>query len=131
MTTIRNRRRHPRLSEEDRVAVTVLSAPDAPQLVNKTIFCSTADISAGGLRLNVRAPVPAKAVLILRVAFSSPLRAFRHVGHVVWRRSAEQGNAVTMGVELDEAACPSIVAWRDVIARKLDGAARAADRRQP
>lgn len=123
MTTIQNRRRHPRLPEEDRVAVTVLTAREAPELEKKTFFCSTRDISAGGLRLlvSVRALVPVGAVLILRVAFNSPLRAFRQIGRVVWWRRAPTGaGRMMLGVEFDESACASMAAWRGIIERKLE-----------
>lgn len=114
------RRAHPRLLEQARVAVTILSAPDVPDLENRTFFCPTADISIGGLRLSVHTHVPMGAVLVLRIAFNNPLRAFKHVASVVWTQDVEDPrHPFSLGVEFHEGDAAIMEEWREVLEEKL------------
>ncbi|MDA0577243.1 MAG: PilZ domain-containing protein [Verrucomicrobia bacterium] len=114
------KRKKERLQEEVRVAVTILSAEDAPDLVNKTFFCPTEDVSAGGLRLCLHHAVPKNAELVLRIAFQHPVRSFKHIGRVAWmRRGSFRGYPVAIGVELTELQAGTAEAWGHMLERKL------------
>jgi len=115
-----DRRKDDRFREKAQVAVTVLSAPEAPDLVDRTFFCPTADLSLHGMRLSVHVSVPVGAVIQLRVAFVNPLRAFTHDGRVVWGRKDETGrHPFALGVEFPQLPPAEADAWRDMIERKL------------
>lgn len=117
---MRERRSSKRVFEDAQVAVTVLAAEDAPQLVNKTFFCPTENLSITGLRLSVQVPVPVGSLLELRIAFSGPLRSFRHTGRVVWIRKDDDGRLThALGIEFTHVASELEDAWRDMISRKL------------
>jgi hypothetical protein len=114
------RRANERLREENRVAVTILSADDAPELINHTFFCPTEDVSSAGLRLCVHLPVPVGVSLELRIAFLRPLRTFRHEGHVVWlKQSGGQRFPYAIGIELTRLQDGAVEAWNRIIATKL------------
>jgi hypothetical protein len=117
---MRERRTGKRVQEEAQAAVTVLSAEDAPELVNKTFFCPTENLSVTGLRLSVQANVPVGSVLELRIAFTQPLRSFQHTGRVVWIRKDDRGRLThALGIEFTHVSIEVEDAWRDMIARKL------------
>lgn len=115
-----DRRIDGRFSEEAQVAVTVLSAPEAPELVDRTFFCPTDDLSLHGMRLCVHVSVPVGALVQLRVAFIKPLRAFKHDGRVVWVRKDESGpHPYALGVEFPQLPPGEADGWQDMIERKL------------
>ena len=114
------RREFERFKEENRVAVTVLSAEAAPELVDKTFFCPTENLSESGLRLSVHVAVPVGAELEMRIAFLNPLRSFKHEGRVVWfRRENRDRYPYALGVEFTRIEAAGLNAWRTTIGRKL------------
>ena len=112
-------RSYRRLKERDRVTVRVLSAPRNPDLENRTFFCDTEDISPRGARFCVDTRFPVGAMLELRVALQHPLQAFRHVGRVAWLEAVEEGTPYLVGVEFAEAQTDKLIAWKDIVNRKL------------
>ncbi len=64
-----NRRQYMRFEDRRRVTVTVLSAPDSPQIESRNYFCLTRDLSAGGLRFCVHSRVPVGTILKLEIMF--------------------------------------------------------------
>jgi len=116
-----NRRIYQRLNEQNSVAVRVLTAPEAATLEGKTYFCTTEDLSAGGLRFNVSAPVPVGTVLELRVAFSQPISAYRHIGKVVWlKETPDQSSPYSVGVEFTDTAPNDVAAWEKLVDQKIN-----------
>jgi hypothetical protein len=100
----KDNRVHPRLYEQDAVAVTVLSAPGAVELENRTFYCSTNDVSVSGLNFSVHSLVPVTSRLKLQVELTEPLATFRHVGRVVWARHIDHDVVLSyrIGVEISE-----------------------------
>ena len=115
-----NRRIHERLHEQNSVAVRVLTAPDETSLEGKTYFCTTEDLSTGGVRFNVSVPVPVGTVLELRVAFSQPISAYRHIGKVVWVKEApNQVPPYSVGVEFTDTAPNDVAVWEKLVDQKI------------
>lgn len=116
-----DRRWHPRVTAEDKVVVRVLSCPDTPDLEGRTFYCSSRDISAGGLRFCVHTPVPAPTDLELEVKVRVPEDRFVHRGTVMWSREVEEDgfHAYYLGVRFNETLGNRQVAWRTLIERKL------------
>ncbi|MCE9615429.1 MAG: PilZ domain-containing protein [Lentisphaerae bacterium] len=114
------RRKQPRVQEKNQVAVTVLEADGAPDLVDKTFFCPTEDISATGLRLCLHQRVPVGALLSMRIAFHKPVRAFKHEGRVVWFRTGDfNGHPHALGVQFTQLQEGSIEIWNSMLASKI------------
>ncbi len=99
-----DRRLHPRTMCRNRVAVTVISAPEAPQIESRTYYCWTHDLSASGLRFSVHTKVPVGAILKLEIIFDTPREVFRHIGKVVWQQACcDEGVMSSMlGVHITE-----------------------------
>ena len=112
-------RRHKRLPEENRVAVTVVSAQNAPELEGQTFFCPTSDLSAGGLKLNVPTPLPSGSLVELRVAITRPLRSFMHEGEVRWTRESAGKFPYSIGIKFTRLEGPNRALWEDLMNRKI------------
>jgi len=112
------RRRHPRIPSDNKVAVKVISSPEAPDLENRTFFCTTADISRSGLRFCSDVPVPVDTSLELRVSFAQPLRAFVHVGQAVWVREERTATPPRygVGVTFTNTATTTHIEWKALLA---------------
>jgi hypothetical protein len=101
------------------VAVTVLSAPEVPDLEGMTFFCRTEDLSINGLRLHVHTHVPLGAMLDMRVAFKDPLRSFKLSGLVAWGRLIDRTSAVELGIEFGDVPLVTLEPWKEIVAKKL------------
>lgn len=115
-----NRRAQDRLPETNRVAVTILQADAAPELVNVTLFCPTEDVSADGLRLRTHRRLPVGSRLLLRIALLKPLRTFTHQGETAWfRPQAGESGVFLQGIRFTVLQPGAESAWRDQVKRKL------------
>jgi len=99
-----DRREHPRFEERNRVTVTVLSAPDVPQIESRSYYCWTRDLSAGGMRFCVHSRVPVGAILKLEVMFDESQDLFRHIGKVMWEQEFNDDGVISnwLGVQITE-----------------------------
>lgn len=113
------RRKHPRITDRNSVAVTVLDAPATPELKGSTFFCLTENISAGGIMLNVGTCVPTESMLELRVAFAHPIRSFDLTGRVVWVEDPDEGANYPIGIEFTGARAGDLDAWRQIVTQKV------------
>lgn len=107
------------MEEQESVAVTIVSVPGSPDMENNTFFCTTEDLSAGGVKMYADRHVPRGSVVELRVAFSQPLRAFKHRGRVAWVKEVEGEGRYTMGVEFVDSDAGPMTQWRDVMRQRL------------
>jgi hypothetical protein len=114
-------REHPRIDERKRVSITVLAAPDAPNLEGNTFFCWTRDISAGGLKFCVHSRVPVGARLKLQISLAGTAATFQHIGRVMWLQEFEEASLVSnwLGIKIMETlgGPEKATAWNDMIAR--------------
>lgn len=110
------RRLHPRFEERSRVTVTVLSAPEVPQIESRSYYCWTRDLSAGGMRFCVHSRVPVGAILKLEVVFDDPQEIFRHIGKVMWEQEFSDDGVTSnwLGVQITETLGgePRFTAWK-------------------
>jgi hypothetical protein len=94
-----------RIEERDKVTVTVLSSPEAPEIERKNFHCWTRDLSGSGLKFTVHTHVPIGAVLKLEVTFvEDPCETFRHIGKVMWAREFDDNGVISswLGVKFAE-----------------------------
>jgi len=99
-----SRRQYTRFEDRRRVMVTVLSAPDSPQIESRNYFCWTRDLSAGGLRFCVHSRVPVGTILKLEIMFDEPQELFRHIGKVMWEQEFIDTDVTSnwLGVQITE-----------------------------
>jgi hypothetical protein len=118
-------RAYPRLDETDAVTVTVLSAPAARDMEQRTFACPSRDLSVAGLSIAVHSRMPVGAVLRLRVEMTEPIETFEHVGRVVWC-AAEEADVVMsyrVGITILQTLDHRGYNWSSAVFRKLKPAA--------
>ena len=116
--TYRERRKYRRLIDKNIVLVTLLSVPDHKEMEGRTFTCTTADISAGGVRLMTSTKIPVGTVMELRVAAVSPPAAFRHVGRVSWVLDVLSPPASFVGIEFTTQDLKTNQAWQTFVDKK-------------
>jgi hypothetical protein len=120
--TIDNRK-FKRLEERNRVTVTVISAPEAPDIERKSFYCWTHDLSIGGLKFCVHSHVPMGALLKLEIMFKEPRETFMHIGRVMWEQEYEEDGILSswLGVKFTETigGDPRIALWAATLEAKL------------
>ncbi len=118
-----DKRKFDRVEERNRVTVTVLSAPEAPEIERKSFYCWTQDLSVGGLKFCVHTHVPMGAILKLEVTFEGPEEAFRHIGQVMWEQEFDEQGILSswLGVQFTETLGgePRLACWRTILEEKL------------
>ena len=117
------KREFDRLEERNRVTVTVLSAPEAPEIERKSFYCWTHDLSVGGLKFCVHTHVPMGAILKLEVVFTDPNEIFRHIGQVMWEQEFEEEGILSswLGVKFTETLGGDVrlASWTGILESKL------------
>ncbi len=125
-------REFPRIEERNRVTVTVLSAPEAPEIESKSFYCWTHDLSVGGLKFCVHSHVPMGAILKLEVVFTDPHETFRHIGQVMWEQEFEEEGILSswLGVKFTEMLGGDFrqAVWATILETKLGITNHAVDR---
>ncbi len=118
------KRKAPRLEEKNRVTVTVLSSPEAPEIESKSFYCWTHDLSEGGLKFAVHTHVPIGALLKLEVVFLGGSKdGFLHNGNVMWEQEFNEEGIVSnwLGVKFTETlgGAERLAEWSQIIGEKL------------
>jgi len=118
---MKERRKQPRLRDKNEVKVTILSAPEAPDLENATFSCATEDVSASGLRLCLDRSLPTGATIELKVVSQDPSGGtFWHIGRAAWVKelgTAEDSYAV--GVKFTTTPEATLMAWERILQEKM------------
>lgn len=84
----------------------------------KIVVCRSLDISANGLQVRIDEAIPVGTILRLCAQFRSGRESLYVVGEVKWVR-AEQ-DLYCVGFALYDSEQTDIVAWKELIARRLD-----------
>jgi hypothetical protein len=114
------RRRFPRLADRNSVILTVEASADMPELECAALPAFTRDISAEGLRLDVRIPLPVNSSLRLHVALPQTRRAFTVVGDLVWMQENPERRSYTAGLDLRSTPHAALLAWQEAIMRRAE-----------
>jgi Tfp pilus assembly protein PilZ len=101
--------------------VVVEEAPSAPCLEGEVFWCTTRDLSAGGLRMVVHSQVPIGTKVRLRVVFTEPPAEFEHLSHVVWSttKCVDIVHTYSIGLEFSSTDGQSDYKWSDLISAPM------------
>ena len=117
--TAMDRRQTPRSPDSSSAAVTIVSAPAAPELEGQTFFCLASNISEGGLMIRVGVPVPQGSAIEARVAFKEPIRSFNLMGRVAWvDPHGVPGRGFSLGIEFNAGKGRDLETWREIVNKK-------------
>jgi Tfp pilus assembly protein PilZ len=113
------KRAHQRLESEEFVLVTVESSSSNPELEGKSFKCLMKDLSAGGLQITTFVEPPIGTVVHLYIAFQHPVRAFRHIGRVVWIKGNMEDETYDVGVEFTDTPRETFEDWTRLVEQMI------------
>ena len=115
---MQDRRKRTRIQGKNWLAVKVLSVPDLEGHAGRTVFCSTRDISSGGIQIASTESIPVGAMVQINLAIAEPVCSFLHVGTVRWAKREETGEHC-MGVEFTHTAQEMLEAWHRYVRGRM------------
>lgn len=124
------RRRQPRVEVRDRVCVTVYP-PNADAHEPDTFYCSTTDLSEGGLQFSGDTAFKKGQMLDLLVVRGSSFRGFEFRGRVAWVRTNPQSPSFSFGVAIADVSREVLLAWRDALEQLTPPVVTAAPKKSP
>jgi hypothetical protein len=110
-----NRRRHARQLRDERVVVQVASSTRDTLPPGSIVRCSTKDVSASGMRLQVNQRVPEGSTLELWVEASNHPTKFYLCGEVKWCRELDETERYLIGIELKDGETEDFNQWREAL----------------
>ena len=102
MSKNQDRRQHSRQPRDERVVVQIVSSTRDTLPPGTVVRCSTKDVSANGLRIQVDQSVQEGFLLELWVEVSNHPTKFYLAGEVKWCQELDEGKRYLVGVELKE-----------------------------
>ena len=116
MSEKKDRRQHPRQARDERVVVQIVSSTRDTLPPGTVVRCSTKDVSAEGLRIQLDRQVPEGFLLELWVEISNHSSKFFLSGEVKWCRSLDdEGKRYLVGVALSEGETEDLAQWRTLL----------------
>jgi Tfp pilus assembly protein PilZ len=110
-----DRRQHTRQARDERVVVQIVSSTRDTLPPGTVVRCSTKDVSAQGLRIQLDQPVPEGFQLELWVEFSNHPTKFYLAGEVKWCQVLDESKRYLVGIELKEGETEDFKLWREVV----------------
>jgi c-di-GMP-binding flagellar brake protein YcgR len=98
---MKDRRRDPRVREENKVVLTVIPN-GSTQGTKQTYYSLTKDISMGGIRIMTDAPLAVDARVKLEITLSKSRKSIQAVARVRWVKDLFEKDVYDMGLEFVE-----------------------------
>lgn len=122
MSKNQDRRQHSRQTRDERVVVQIVSSTRDTLPPGTVVRCSTKDVSANGLRIQLDQSVQEGFLLELWVEVSNHPTKFYLAGEVKWCQELDEGKRYLVGVELKEADTEDFKQWQEVLAENSSDA---------
>jgi len=113
------RRRHPRIPEENGIAVRVLSEDAHDGQTGNTYLRLTHDISSGGLRFSNADMIPENTLVQIHLALDMPRKIVTHLGKVRWARQANPEEPAAIGIEFTDTTAIDQQLWNQYLDSRL------------
>lgn len=120
MSKTKDRRQHTRQPRDERVVVQIVSSTRDTLPPGTVVRCSTKDVSAQGLRIQLDQPVPEGFRVELWIEVSNHPTKFFLSGEVKWCQALEDSKRYLVGVELNEGETEDFKLWQEVLERGDD-----------
>ena len=108
--------------------ITILAGAAPATAANTTLYCSTEDLSVGGLRFKSEFPLAKGAVLDLLLVMGWAYWSFEVKGKVMWVEATQGHPAYAIGLQFVSLSDPARVALSEALARAAPAAAGVAAR---
>jgi len=116
-TSVDERRKYFRLRDGVTVALTTDNefGEERSDLGWRASFCSTRDLSLGGLQIDLHDSLPRGSRVKLDIALADPDQIFARTGKVAWVRNVDKGFSYRTGIAFADAIGGRTDAWRDAL----------------
>ena len=115
MSNRKERRQHARQPRDERVGVQIVSSSRDTLPPGTVVRCSTKDVSAEGLRIQLDQQLPEGFHLELWVEISNHPSKFYLAGEVKWCQELEDGKRYLVGVALSQGETEDLEKWRALL----------------
>lgn len=113
-------RQEARLPRSEMLFLEVHSSFDSA-LECKILICSSADVSANGVRAHIDESLPLNAIYQLCVQLDDGFRRLYLAAQVKWLKSDEQDSGYYVGLEILDSDGSDVDKWKDHVADLLQG----------
>lgn len=120
MSNQKERRQHARQPRDERVVVQIVSSTRDTLPPGTVVRCSTKDVSAEGLRIQLDQQVPEGFLLELWVEISNHPGKFYLAGEVKWCQTLEEGKRYMLGVALSQGETGDLEKWQELLGHRAD-----------
>ena len=115
MSKNQDRRQHTRQPRDERVVVQIISSTRDTLPPGTVVRCSTKDVSANGIRIQVDRRVPEGFLLELWVEVSNHATKFYLAGEVKWCQELDEAKRYLVGIELKDSDTEDFKQWQEVL----------------
>ena len=115
MSKNQDRRQHTRQPRDERVVVQIVSSTRDTLPPGTVVRCSTKDVSANGIRIQVDQRVPEGFLLELWVEVSNHPTKFYLAGEVKWCQELDEAKRYLVGIELKDSDTEDFKQWQEVL----------------
>lgn len=110
------RRQSSRLLKDEKLYIQILAASEAPDLVGETQTCTSVDISATGIKLEVSQEVPVDSEVEMWVDVKSIAGKYYLYGIVKWCYSYDaENNIFHIGIEFQDKSLTDFQQWHQFL----------------
>ena len=120
MSNQKERRQHARQPRDERVVVQIVSSSRDTLPPGTVVRCSTKDVSAEGLRIQLDQQLPEGFHLELWVEISNHPSKFYLAGEVKWCQALEDGKRYLVGVALSQGDTEDLEKWQALLGQGSD-----------
>ena len=102
MSDHNNRRADKRLDQKEALSLTIVFTSQNPALLGRTIKGSTIDISASGLRIKLKTPLPADSTIDVSIKLKDDPYTYFLSGKVRWCRETDEEGTYQIGIVIQD-----------------------------
>ena len=107
-----DRRKDSRKLLSEKILIQIVSTSKDQSLAGKTVPCTTRDVSANGMQIQLNQPVVEGCVLELWIASIGTKEKFYLTGNVMWSKAGETENSYLIGIQLQNDPASDLAAWQ-------------------
>ncbi len=115
MSANKDRRQHVRRPRDERVVVQIAASTHDTLQPGTVVRCSTKDVSAHGIRIQLDQQLPKGFLLELWIEIANHPSKFFLAGEVKWCQELDAGERYRVGVELSEGETEDFKRWQEVL----------------
>ncbi|MDT8452633.1 MAG: PilZ domain-containing protein [Gammaproteobacteria bacterium] len=102
MSDHRNRRTDKRLDQKEALSLTIVFTSQNPALLGRTIKGSTINISASGLRIMLKTPLPADSTIDMSIKLKDDPYTYFLSGKVRWCNESDEEGIYEIGIVIQD-----------------------------